>query len=773
MKKLIAFLIAVIVISFLNVAFCQHDFNPLIAEKKSTIKNESKSFEDDFESYLVGGQIACQNSLDWTTWSNEPCGAEDAYIADEFAYSGNNSMIIESGNDVVKVWDNFTSGSYLISFLMYIPEGNNGYFNTLQDFSGSSSQWGMQVYFDEDGEGSVDAGGAGSGTFSYSYDTWILNEVFVDLDSDWAEYKVNGYSVVEWTWSSGSFGTGTLNQLGGSDFYAWEENGPSKYYVDDISLWSGGILPSPSNLIGLVNNCDVLLTWEFPDGGSQYNFEHYNLYRNGEIIDNIIDTFYYDMGLATGGYEYKVTAVYSIGESPFSDPELLQVDCFNSLSPPENLYLNSFENCVYELCWDSPSLVAEWIRWDAGVNNGNGIGIAEPGSFSTASRWATPDLEPFIGQYLTKVAFWNNDDPEATFVVKVWIGEGAATLIIEQAVPVAIPNEWTEVTLDIPVFINGTQELWFGYQVTPGTGGMPAGCDDGPAVQYRGDMFSIDEITWTSMSAEYGLDYNWNLAGFISSIPGEDGSEMIPKQISDNKNDVEDNPKSLLGFNIYKDGAFLEFTTSNCFTGSLQFEEIAEFCVSAVYDEGESNCSNEITIECLGCVLNPPQNLELQYPGSGFDVPLIWEAPEESTDALNDLISYNIYRDGEVVGNTTETEYVDEIPFLDIYDYCVTAIYDEGESECSNEVQLYFEGVNEGVHKYISLYPNPANDIVFIESIYNIERIKVFNYNGQLVDNETVNNTIYKVNTSNFVSGIYFFRIETSEGIISKRVIIQ
>ena len=194
-------------------------------------------FFDDFDSYLAGTQLAAQTSF-WTTWSASPGSTEDPVVSTDQAYSGANSVLIQGVNDCVHEIANYTSGKYKISFYLYIPTGYLGYFNTLQDFAGTSSQWGMQVYFDAGGAGSIDGGASAAATFTFPYDTWMPVEVVVDLDADWGEFYYGGSLVHGWIWSSGTFGTGTLNQLGGSNFYAWDNSGAGtpKFYIDDYAL---------------------------------------------------------------------------------------------------------------------------------------------------------------------------------------------------------------------------------------------------------------------------------------------------------------------------------------------------------------------------------------------------------------------------------------------------------------------------------------------------------------------------------------------------------
>lgn len=73
----------------------------------------------------------------------------------------------------------------------------------------------------------------------------------------------------------------------------------------------------------------------------------------------------------------------------------------------------------------------------------------------------------------------------------------------------------------------------------------------------------------------------------------------------------------------------------------------------------------------------------------------------------------------------------------------------------------------------LSVYPNPASEQVNIKSELTIETITVYNFAGQIVFAETVNNTNYRVNTSKLGAGIYLFQIETKEGRIATRIIIE
>jgi hypothetical protein len=204
----------------------------------STSGTFTTSFFDAFDTYVAGVQLALQvgDLTKWTTWSNAPGSAEDPVVSTDFAFSGPNSVLITGSNDCVHPFPNYTTGSYKLSFKMYIPSGFDGYFNVLQLFNGANSEWGFQAYFDAGGAGSCDAGGANSATWTFAYDTWLTNEVYIDLDADYAEFWFDGVFVVSWQWSTGTFGSGTLKQLGGVNLYAYTGTQTPKYYFDDFTF---------------------------------------------------------------------------------------------------------------------------------------------------------------------------------------------------------------------------------------------------------------------------------------------------------------------------------------------------------------------------------------------------------------------------------------------------------------------------------------------------------------------------------------------------------
>ena len=144
--------------------------------------------------------------------------------------------------------------------------------------------------------------------------------------------------------------------------------------------------------------------------------------------------------------------------------------------------------------------------------------------------------------------------------------------------------------------------------------------------------------------------------------------------------------------------------------------------------------------------------------------------------SVKGLVGYNVYRDGSMIDYTTETFYNDVILVSGIYQYFVTAVYENpaGESLPSNTITVdVLTSIEDVISNSTSIYPNPASEVVNIKSDYTINTIKVYNYSGQVISNELVDTKFYQFNTSQFTPGLYMFQIETNEGTITKRIIIE
>ncbi len=71
-----------------------------------------------------------------------------------------------------------------------------------------------------------------------------------------------------------------------------------------------------------------------------------------------------------------------------------------------------------------------------------------------------------------------------------------------------------------------------------------------------------------------------------------------------------------------------------------------------------------------------------------------------------------------------------------------------------------------------SIFPNPARDILHIQTAAPISRIEVFNLAGQLIATHGANGSDIQLSTSAWVPGIYLLKIQTTQGIVNRKVVI-
>ncbi len=320
--------------------------------------------------------------------------------------------------------------------------------------------------------------------------------------------------------------------------------------------------------------------------------------------------------------------------------------CLNEmLAPPANLQASVTGQDV-NLTWQAPLGPPDYtIRWDDGVNY-DAIGTGGAVNFDVASRWPVTDISPYNGKYLKKVLFYPYQ-AAATYTIEVWQGADVSslTLVYSQVVTSPIINAWNEVTLITPVQIDGTQELWFGYNVNTTTG-YPAGCDNGPQVAGKGNM-----IYWSGAWAELtalnpALTYNWNIAGLVYNNAAKGTEHGIP--LAHNLNSSTGPNRESLSINTNKN------QTANRDLSDISFTSVRNVKPTFYSDKTKKLGNGE----------------QILYRGINAT-----------------LTGYNVYRDGlEIIHNTPNLLYNDLALPYGTYSYTVKTQYLEGESPAAGPV---------------------------------------------------------------------------------------
>ncbi len=233
--------------------------------------------------------------------------------------------------------------------------------------------------------------------------------------------------------------------------------------------------------------------------------------------------------------------------------------------------------------------------------------------------------------------------------------------------------------------------------------------------------------------------------------------------------------RELLSYKVYRDGELIAEISNIPFPTTCYIDEALDageysYYVVAVYDEGESDPSEEVTAEI---VLYPPVNLSAE--SQGYNIVLMWDAPRR------EFVHYCIYKNDELLTTTTGVFHVDVNVPSGYYEYYVTAVYSgDYESEPSNTATIQHTDTENNLlpirTELMGNFPNPFNPETTIS--FNLKEaanvnITIFNLKGEkirtLIEGEKdagsyniIWNGIDK-NGKSVPSGVYFYKM-VSEG---------
>lgn len=202
----------------------------------------------DFDSFTLG-DVSPQSS-DIEMWPDPTASPTDAQVSDEESFSSSNSMKLreQSGgleDDVLVNLGNKTSGMWVFKWMMYVPAGQNAYWNIQENESiDPAAQWNGEFYV-----GSTTSGGSAgvishndsSNTVAYPEDTWFEIEIIVDLDESTLTIIVDGEEFLDEETYAG-------NQLGAINYYSTDAD--TTFYVDDIDFEETCEMPTISDTNG-------------------------------------------------------------------------------------------------------------------------------------------------------------------------------------------------------------------------------------------------------------------------------------------------------------------------------------------------------------------------------------------------------------------------------------------------------------------------------------------------------------------------------------------
>jgi photosystem II stability/assembly factor-like uncharacterized protein len=180
-------------------------------------------------------------------------------------------------------------------------------------------------------------------------------------------------------------------------------------------------------------------------------------------------------------------------------------------------------------------------------------------------------------------------------------------------------------------------------------------------------------------------------------------------------------------------------------------------------------------IGVLSIPVPPPINVQAQV--NNLEVTLTWETPAYDT-SLAVLMGYNIYRDNIKIngaGPVPSLMYTDIVTSSGHYTYCVTAVYNAGESNknCKDVEVIALGNISSEAQSQIQVYPNPAKDVLHIRSAVTINELKLDDLSGREVITINPGSESVDLPVNAFRSGIYLLILQTEKGSFHVKVLIK
>ncbi len=249
----------------------------------------------------------------------------------------------------------------------------------------------------------------------------------------------------------------------------------------------------------------------------------------------------------------------------------LSGQCYSDCNPPENLVLSSSGPSA-NLQWDAPTYTPDapaTLSWCSSFVYESYYSIGTDGNCTMVQRFEPNDLGPYHNKKITSISFVM---PVVSTITsgKIVVYKGGSfssgsanpgTLVYEQNINVSSLSTWTwnNVTLNTPVIVDASQELWFGiYLAYSGTCYM-VGFDDNVSVSKKGGLIKRDPY------------YNWYDFGVGFSI----------------KATVEDTPITVSRYQIDRNGStIVPNTSTTSYTDNVGVNGNYDYTVWAIWSNG-------------------------------------------------------------------------------------------------------------------------------------------------------------------------------------------
>ena len=211
------------------------------------------------------------------------------------------------------------------------------------------------------------------------------------------------------------------------------------------------------------------------------------------------------------------------------------------------------------------------------------------------------------------------------------------------------------------------------------------------------------------------------------------------------------------------------YTFSGLTANTIYLVRVQAICTSGVSDWSMTASFTTLPEGQETCYA--PTDLAVVIMLSGTEVQLTWNqqgTPDNWTVSYKQTSS-NTW--ATAIANTTSYT-ISNLESDVEYEAFVVANCGTQHSGESNHVTFTPTGINDYLLNNTTLYPNPTTGQFRIEnSELRIENVEVYDVFGKLMTSVEVNNNVAEIDATNFASGVYFVRVFTEKGMVTKRIV--
>ena len=73
----------------------------------------------------------------------------------------------------------------------------------------------------------------------------------------------------------------------------------------------------------------------------------------------------------------------------------------------------------------------------------------------------------------------------------------------------------------------------------------------------------------------------------------------------------------------------------------------------------------------------------------------------------------------------------------------------------------------------VNVFPNPTHGLVRIESDQTLRSMTLYGIRGEMVENRPVGSKELELHLEGYSKGLYFLRLVTDEGVVTKRILVE